>query len=62
MNGGLDDRVPRVASVGLLMLDLIDQDHRVAGDHSREGEDAKERDEAQRLAREEEGRNHADDT
>ena len=31
----------------LSRLDLVDEDHRVAGDHAGEGEDAEERDEAQ---------------
>lgn len=62
VRGGLDERTPRVPAVRLLLLDLVDQDHRFACDHAREGEDAKERHEAQGLFREGEGRDHPDES
>ena len=58
---GLDDRVPRVRALRLLLLDLVDQDHRVAGDHAGQREHAEDRHEAERLVREEQRRDDADE-
>ena len=49
-------RIPWVAPLGLLLLDLVDEDHRVAGDHAGEGEHAEDRDETQGLIRKQQGR------
>ena len=46
----LDHRIPRLPALRPLGLDLVDQDHRVAGDHADQREDAEDRDEAERLA------------
>ena len=61
VRGGLDDRIPGMAPVRLLLLDLVDEDHRVAGDHAGEGEHAEERHEAQGLVREEQSRDDPDE-
>jgi hypothetical protein len=51
-----------MAAVRLLLLDLVDKYHRVAGDHAGKGQHAKKRDETQRLVRKEEGRDDPNDT
>ena len=58
MRRGLDDRVPRMAPVCLLLL--VDEDHRIACNHAGESEHAQERDEAQGLVREQEGNRDGD--
>ena len=62
VRGGLDDRIPRVAPLRLLLLDLVDEDHRVAGDHAGQREHAQERHKAQRLVGEEERGDDPDET
>ena len=61
VGGRLDDRIPRIAPVRLLLFDLVDQDHRVARDHAGQREHAEECDEAEGLVREQERRDDPDE-
>ena len=44
------------------MLDLVDQDHRIAGDHADQRQHAQQRHEAQRLVGHQQRRDDADET
>ena len=62
MRGGVDDRIPGVESPRLVLLDLVDEDHRVAGDHPGKREHAEDRHETEGLVGEEQGCDDTNDT
>ena len=59
-DAGLDHRIPDALAGVALGLDLIDQDHRVLGDHADQRQDAQDGDEAERLAGDQQRADHAD--
>jgi hypothetical protein len=59
--GRRDHRVPGLEARLALELDLLDQQHRVAGDHAEQRQDAEDRHEAERpVAREQQAADDAD--
>ena len=58
--GGIDHRFPGIHALGPIMLDLMDEDHRVADDHAGMGDAAEDCDEPHRLAGRQERRDDAD--
>src|SRR6516162_8881076 len=57
----IDRRRPNVLSLRALPFDLTDQNHGILGDHSDQRQDAKNSDEAERLAGQQKRRDNADE-
>ena len=53
MGGRLNDRIPGLPPVRLFLFDLVDQDHRIAGNHAGEREHSEQRHKAHGLVRKE---------
>ena len=56
MRRGLDDGIPRIAPERFFRFDLLDQDHRIARNHTRQREHPEECDEAEGFVGEQQRR------
>ena len=56
----VDHRIPRVQSPGLVHVDLIDQDHRIADNHPTQRDNSEDRDKPHRRAGRQQSRDDAD--
>ena len=59
-NARLDDRIPDIEALRQFKIDLLDQDHRISGNHPEQRQNPEDGHEPERLVKEEERRNDAD--